>query len=116
MSDIDLNQKPLLDSDGEDDPNDFKENQKQNEGIGIGSDAEQVVVASRSSVRACSECRTTKTSLWRTGPAGPKTLCNACYLRKRKMGIKKLNKQGELLDKIDAAQALVLLSKSKPNE
>ncbi|CAK7340582.1 unnamed protein product [Dovyalis caffra] len=41
--------------------------------------------------RACTDCKTTKTPLWRGGPAGPKTfsldlisLCNACGIRYRK--------------------------------
>ncbi|KAF5185316.1 hypothetical protein FRX31_025097, partial [Thalictrum thalictroides] len=72
MSDIDLNLEPLLDSDGEGDLDDFKENQKQNEVIDIGSDADQVIEVSRKLARVCSDCRTTKTSLWRSGPAGPK--------------------------------------------
>ncbi|KAF7728566.1 Histone-Lysine N-Methyltransferase ash1l [Apophysomyces ossiformis] len=29
----------------------------------------------------CSLCNATSTSLWRKGPAGPRTLCNACGLR-----------------------------------
>ncbi|KAK9845548.1 hypothetical protein WJX84_010402 [Apatococcus fuscideae] len=28
--------------------------------------------------KACVQCGQTKTPLWRSGPAGPKTLCNAC--------------------------------------
>ncbi|CAL0320301.1 unnamed protein product [Lupinus luteus] len=35
-------------------------------------------------VRVCSDCHTTKTPLWRSGPRGPKTLCNACGIRQRK--------------------------------
>ncbi|XP_059657057.1 putative GATA transcription factor 22 [Cornus florida] len=35
-------------------------------------------------VRVCSDCHTTKTPLWRSGPQGPKTLCNACGIRQRK--------------------------------
>ncbi|KAF3333434.1 putative GATA transcription factor 22 [Carex littledalei] len=35
-------------------------------------------------VRVCSACNTTKTPLWRTGPCGPKSLCNACGIRQRK--------------------------------
>lgn len=31
--------------------------------------------------KACVHCRATKTPLWRNGPAGPKTLCNACGVR-----------------------------------
>lgn len=34
--------------------------------------------------RCCADCRTTKTPLWRGGPAGPKSLCNACGIRYRK--------------------------------
>jgi hypothetical protein len=31
--------------------------------------------------RTCSHCRTPKTPLWRNGPEGPKSLCNACGVR-----------------------------------
>ncbi|GFQ05778.1 putative gata transcription factor 22, partial [Phtheirospermum japonicum] len=31
----------------------------------------------------CSDCNTTKTPLWRSGPKGPKSLCNACGIRQR---------------------------------
>ncbi|XP_057792239.1 GATA transcription factor 16-like [Salvia miltiorrhiza] len=34
--------------------------------------------------KCCSDCRTTKTPLWRSGPSGPKSLCNACGIRYRK--------------------------------
>ncbi|XP_022147681.1 GATA transcription factor 21-like [Momordica charantia] len=34
--------------------------------------------------RTCSDCNTTKTPLWRSGPRGPKSLCNACGIRQRK--------------------------------
>ncbi|WVZ20655.1 hypothetical protein V8G54_007977 [Vigna mungo] len=34
--------------------------------------------------RVCADCHTTKTPLWRTGPTGPKSLCNACGIRQRK--------------------------------
>ncbi|XP_027352829.1 GATA transcription factor 15-like [Abrus precatorius] len=34
--------------------------------------------------KCCAHCKTTKTPLWRGGPAGPKTLCNACGIRYRK--------------------------------
>ncbi|XP_043721224.1 putative GATA transcription factor 22 [Telopea speciosissima] len=37
-----------------------------------------------STVRVCSDCYTTKTPLWRSGPSGPKSLCNACGIRQRK--------------------------------
>ncbi|KAG6489670.1 hypothetical protein ZIOFF_050946 [Zingiber officinale] len=35
-------------------------------------------------IRMCSNCGTTKTPLWRSGPGGPKSLCNACGIRQRK--------------------------------
>ncbi|PSS03060.1 GATA transcription factor [Actinidia chinensis var. chinensis] len=34
--------------------------------------------------KCCADCKTTKTPLWRVGPAGPKSLCNACGIRYRK--------------------------------
>ncbi|XP_044482349.1 GATA transcription factor 15-like [Mangifera indica] len=35
-------------------------------------------------IKFCTDCKTTKTPLWRGGPAGPKSLCNACGIRYRK--------------------------------
>lgn len=32
----------------------------------------------------CADCKTTKTPLWRSGPNGPRSLCNACGIRHRK--------------------------------
>lgn len=37
-----------------------------------------------SHIKTCADCGTTKTPLWRGGPAGPKSLCNACGIRSRK--------------------------------
>ncbi|KAG8079196.1 hypothetical protein GUJ93_ZPchr0007g4982 [Zizania palustris] len=34
--------------------------------------------------KACADCHTTETPLWRGGPGGPKSLCNACGIRYRK--------------------------------
>lgn len=42
-----------------------------------------VEVAARAALR-CVHCRTTETPLWRTGPDGAKTLCNACGVRFKK--------------------------------
>lgn len=39
---------------------------------------------SNSPIRVCADCNTTKTPLWRSGPNGPKSLCNACGIRQRK--------------------------------
>ncbi|CAN1196477.1 GATA transcription factor 16, partial [Linum perenne] len=35
-------------------------------------------------IRSCIDCHTTTTPCWRGGPAGPRTLCNACGIRYRK--------------------------------
>ncbi|KAL6614535.1 hypothetical protein ACP70R_036805 [Stipagrostis hirtigluma subsp. patula] len=37
--------------------------------------------AASGEVRRCLHCETDKTPQWRTGPMGPKTLCNACGVR-----------------------------------
>ncbi|GAB4850824.1 hypothetical protein Ancab_030123 [Ancistrocladus abbreviatus] len=34
--------------------------------------------------KTCADCGTFETPLWRGGPAGPKSLCNACGIRSRK--------------------------------
>ncbi|GLT98671.1 hypothetical protein SLE2022_161660 [Rubroshorea leprosula] len=41
-------------------------------------------INSNNTIRVCSDCNTTKTPLWRSGPKGPKSLCNACGIRQRK--------------------------------
>lgn len=51
-----------------------------------------------SNVKTCVDCGTSKTPLWRGGPAGPKSLCNACGIRSRKkrralMGVVKEEKK-----------------------
>ncbi|XP_047982263.1 GATA transcription factor 15-like [Salvia hispanica] len=50
-----------------------------------------------SNAKSCVDCGTSKTPLWRGGPAGPKSLCNACGIRSRKrrralMGVAKEEK------------------------
>ncbi|URD73073.1 hypothetical protein MUK42_09866 [Musa troglodytarum] len=42
--------------------------------------------SSDSQPKCCADCRTTKTPLWRAGPSGPKSLCNACGIWYRKNG------------------------------
>ncbi|KAI3460774.1 hypothetical protein Pfo_017437 [Paulownia fortunei] len=34
--------------------------------------------------KSCSDCHTTRTPLWRGGPSGPKSLCNACGIKYNK--------------------------------
>ncbi|GAA0148800.1 hypothetical protein LIER_08140 [Lithospermum erythrorhizon] len=45
-------------------------------------------------IKSCTDCYTTRTPLWRGGPFGPKSLCNAC-------GIKYNKKRRESLFGID---------------
>ncbi|XP_061374729.1 putative GATA transcription factor 22 [Gastrolobium bilobum] len=40
---------------------------------------------STTTTRVCSDCNTSSTPLWRSGPKGPKSLCNACGIRQRKL-------------------------------
>ncbi|XP_040997861.1 putative GATA transcription factor 22 [Juglans microcarpa x Juglans regia] len=40
--------------------------------------------STNSNARVCADCNTTTTPLWRGGPRGPKSLCNACGIRQRK--------------------------------
>ncbi|KAK1356893.1 GATA transcription factor 15 [Heracleum sosnowskyi] len=49
--------------------------------------------------KSCSDCKTTRTPLWRGGPSGPKSLCNACgikYNKKRRqlLGVERSRKHG----------------------
>ncbi|KAG5549037.1 hypothetical protein RHGRI_014419 [Rhododendron griersonianum] len=45
----------------------------------------------------CCDCKTTETPLWRAGPSGPKSLCNACGIRyrKKRSAVVGLNKRVE---------------------
>uniref|UniRef100_A0ACD5WK00 Uncharacterized protein n=1 Tax=Avena sativa TaxID=4498 RepID=A0ACD5WK00_AVESA len=60
--------------------------------------------------KACADCNTTKTPLWRGGPTGPKSLCNACGIRYRKrrrvaMGLDPEVKRKPKRDAVVAAEA-----------
>ncbi|KAK2990286.1 hypothetical protein RJ640_014738 [Escallonia rubra] len=56
-------------------------------------------------VKTCTDCGTSKTPLWRGGPAGPKSLCNACGIRSRKKrrALLGLNKEDKKSKKTAAA-------------
>ncbi|KAG2306034.1 hypothetical protein Bca52824_025782 [Brassica carinata] len=52
--------------------------------------------------RTCVDCGTFRTPLWRGGPAGPKSLCNACGIKSRKkrqaaLGIKPEKKTRKII-------------------
>ncbi|XP_059652343.1 GATA transcription factor 16-like [Cornus florida] len=54
------------------------------------SQKESLAVETNEIKKCCGDCKTTKTPLWRSGPAGPKSLCNACgikYRKKRNAGL-----------------------------
>ncbi|XP_020254910.1 GATA transcription factor 16-like isoform X3 [Asparagus officinalis] len=78
-------------------------------------------------LKSCDDCRTTRTPLWRGGPNGPKSLCNACGIRYRKkrreskgveglgmkmkvLGLKKKWKQRIMGEEEQAAVLLMALS------
>ncbi|XP_076906326.1 GATA transcription factor 19-like [Bidens hawaiensis] len=51
----------------------------------ISDDYRGLTVANPAAVaRRCANCHTTSTPLWRNGPRGPKSLCNACGIRFKK--------------------------------
>ncbi|CAJ2653986.1 GATA transcription factor 15-like [Trifolium pratense] len=65
---------------------------------GEDSNPNTVVSSENSPKKICADCGTSKTPLWRGGPAGPKSLCNACGIRSRKkkraiLGISKGNNE-----------------------
>ncbi|XAR61385.1 hypothetical protein NMG60_11035076 [Bertholletia excelsa] len=49
--------------------------------------------------KSCSDCSTTTTPLWRVGPAGPKSLCNACGIKYNKKKRALLGLKGGRTDK-----------------
>ncbi|KAL6564142.1 hypothetical protein OROMI_015592 [Orobanche minor] len=58
------------------------------------------------SSKSCSGCQTTRTPLWRGGPAGPKSLCNAC-------GIKYNKKRRQLLGLATSGKTIRKKKRSK---
>ncbi|KAL5198042.1 hypothetical protein ABZP36_001554 [Zizania latifolia] len=55
--------------------------------------------------KICNHCQTSKTSLWRNGPLGPKSLCNACGIRYQRKGMEAIEleiKRGNGKRRMDA--------------
>ncbi|KMZ71761.1 hypothetical protein ZOSMA_176G00400 [Zostera marina] len=78
---------------------------------GSGSTADGIDVGD--CIKVCVDCQTTKTPLWRTGPIGPKTLCNACGIRYMKLRRKGLV-QNNMMKSKSGSKVGVNLSKSSP--
>eukprot|EP01018_Ginkgo_biloba_P038792 Gb_40299 [translate_table: standard] len=64
----------------------------------VNNSAQEEIQPSNNSPRAvtriCADCKTAKTPLWRNGPQGPKSLCNACGIRYKKLGKRPANNGG----------------------
>ncbi|XP_038682472.1 GATA transcription factor 4-like [Tripterygium wilfordii] len=59
-----------------------KRSRATNPAIGAASvDSTCSAASTEGGVRRCTHCASEKTPQWRTGPLGPKTLCNACGVR-----------------------------------
>ncbi|XVF88752.1 hypothetical protein PTKIN_Ptkin19aG0076700 [Pterospermum kingtungense] len=63
---------------------------------------------SSSTVRVCADCNTTKTPLWRSGPRGPMSLCNACGIRQRKA-------RRAMAEAAAAADGSIVAAENKPS-
>ncbi|TQE02002.1 hypothetical protein C1H46_012321 [Malus baccata] len=59
-------------------------------------------------------CRVTNSPMWRKGPLGPKSLCNRCGIRYRKMKMKEeMEREGKRASEV---KALLASSTNKPQE
>ncbi|KAI3979050.1 hypothetical protein MKX01_016225 [Papaver californicum] len=70
--------------------------------------------------KSCVDCQTSKTPLWRGGPAGPKSLCNACGIRYRKkrraiLGLKKEESDQVKKEKKDNHHHKIQINNKKNN-
>ncbi|KVI12530.1 GATA transcription factor 16-like [Cynara cardunculus var. scolymus] len=75
----------------------------------VAQEEEEIITESGSSAlissnqtKCCTDCHTTRTPLWRGGPAGPKSLCNACgikYNKKRRAVMVGFDKNGRRTSK-----------------
>nr|DAD30744.1 TPA_asm: hypothetical protein HUJ06_009595 [Nelumbo nucifera] len=65
--------------------------------------------------KRCAECHTTKAPQWKGGHAGPKPLCNACWMRykKKKMSFSDLNREEKESEEVKD-DLLVLLDNCGP--
>ncbi|GAB2262703.1 hypothetical protein Droror1_Dr00003700 [Drosera rotundifolia] len=73
---------------------DLKEHVNEEQSSSPSTGSQQRCDQSNWKLKSCVDCLTTNTPLWRGGPAGPKSLCNACgikYHKKRRalLGLQK---------------------------
>ncbi|KAG8502201.1 hypothetical protein CXB51_000061 [Gossypium anomalum] len=79
------------------------------------------VICNEQIKKTCANCGTSKTPLWRGGPAGPKSLCNACGIKSRKKRRAVLDKKSKnpknlgdnLKQRLISLGRKVLMQKSK---
>lgn len=66
--------------------------------------------------RTCAECKTNRTPLWRNGPDGPKSLCNACGIRFKKIGKREQQKAGSRLPPVSSVRQMTAKRKQQDND
>ncbi|KAG6582187.1 GATA transcription factor 15 [Cucurbita argyrosperma subsp. argyrosperma] len=66
------------------DPSDRGSESEDISGKNSGGVSSEESIVNEQNKKTCADCGTSKTPLWRGGPAGPKSLCNACGIRSRK--------------------------------
>ncbi|TVU37073.1 hypothetical protein EJB05_19040 [Eragrostis curvula] len=85
----------------------------------ISPSPDDTTTASGGEAKACADCHTTKTPLWRGGPEGPKSLCNACGIRYRKRRRQALGLDANAEPQLDQQQkkkAAAVASSSKEDK
>ncbi|KAL9261531.1 GATA transcription factor 17-like protein [Drosera capensis] len=80
--DADVHQNPLNVAAADDDDDDSEVNEEESSSPSTRS--QQRCDQSNRKLKSCVDCLTNNTPLWRGGPAGPKSLCNACGIKHHK--------------------------------
>lgn len=66
--------------------------------------------------RACANCGRTSSAEWRSGPTGPKTLCNACGLRWSKARSQAAQAEKKRQDAVDVKPSEVAMAEATSSE
>ena len=90
-----------------------EEEEEEEENVVSGCHA--ILTGALSGVKMCTRCGVTRTPLWRNGPKGPKTLCNACGVRLNRQANKKnVQKRREAANAATTTSAQGWLANNKP--